>query len=764
MKKVFHILILAFFILPLVNCPGKKESDNTSLFGLLLLSGSGTRTGSTTGKINNYVWSAGTTTYTEITGTTILAGGDESVTTIDIPFTFSYNNTAYNKLAVGVNGVAVLTSVTTSSSITANSTNMFSSTRNTLAPWFIDLLDDATGTIQHSTSGTTPNQVVTIQWQNIRNFSSITTDRYNFQLKLHESGNKIEFVYGSRSTTASSAGFGTSSSGSNTNGTIGITGSIGTEYVEGKTGSNSTPVRGYRYGDFPARGTIYTFFPQGSGTATTTFDPLFQYQWHLFNYGQLGGISGVDANVVPVWNSGNKGENVRIVIVDDGLDIAHEDLSPNVVSGASYNYTTATTDPSGTTADHGTAIGGIIAARDLNGIGVRGAAPRSSIFGYNLLKSVTTVNIGDSMTRGTFDISNNSWGSPDDTGKFDDSLATTTWKNAIISGLSSQRTNKGAIYLWAAGNGGSTVDNSNYDGQANYYGVITVAAIGDDGKKASYSENGANLWVTSPSQGTSSVAITTTDNSSTNGYNTSTGTSASNFQNLGYTQTFNGTSSATPLVAGVVALMLKANANLTWRDVKLILAETAKKTDSTDTGWITGAAKVSTGNYNFNHKYGFGAIDANAAVTLAGTWTSVGGSTTLLTSAETNESPNVAIPDNNTTGITRTLTVASGAGVGISKIEFVEVRVNSNHTYVGDLDITLTSPTGKESVLAVKHDVCFSGSSQTSCGTFPGNTWRFGTSLPLGESPTGNWALTIKDTSTGDTGNLTSWGIKFYGR
>lgn len=544
---------------------------------------------------------------------------------------------------------------------------------------------------------------------------------------------------------------------------IGITGQAG-QFIEGKTGSTSTGINYYQHADFPAKGTVYTFTPKSSAISTSEFDPLFSYQWHIYNYGQFNGTSGIDANIIPVWTSGNKGEGIRLAVVDSGMDINHEDLIDNVVSGASYNYLTSGTDPSADNANHGTAIGGIISARDFNGKGIRGVAPRSSIFAYNLLQSPTSTNIGDAMTRGTFDISNNSWGAPDNRGLFNDSFADSIWKAAIQSGINDQRSNKGAIYIWAIGNGGSTVDNGNYDGQGNYYGVMAVGALGDDGKKASYSENGANLLIVAPSQGNSDVAITTIDNSASNGYNSSSSSTSLNYSDINYTNTFNGTSAAAPVVAGVVALILKGNSSLTWRDIRLILAETARQVDTSDSGWFTGAAKISTGNYKFNHKYGFGLVDASAAVNLAKNWSSVGGSTSMLTSANFSTSPSSTIPDNNSTGISSTITVSSGAGVGMSKIEFVEINLSSNHSYVGDLDIRLTSPAGTTSILAEKH-LCYDASqSQINCSTLPSNTWRFGSVAHLGETPTGDWKLTIKDLSNNDTGTFSSWNIKFYGR
>ena len=179
-------------------------------------------------------------------------------------------------------------------------------------------------------------------------------------------------------------------------------------------------------------------------------DALFSFQWHLQNTSQSGGKMGEDANVIPVWNQSICGSGVNIVVVDDGLDINHEDLKDNVVSGKSHNYLTGSSNPSGVNANHGTCVGGL-AAGSANSIGVRGAAPFASLWCYNLLQNITTSNETNAMTRNASEIhvSNNSWGPLDYTGLLLDS--TSTWRSAIDTGLDSGRNGLGIIYVWACG-------------------------------------------------------------------------------------------------------------------------------------------------------------------------------------------------------------------------------------------------------------------------------------------------------------------------
>jgi len=497
-------------------------------------------------------------------------------------------------------------------------------------------------------------------------------------------------------------------------------------------------------------------------------DPLYADQWHLKNTGQQGaiappGLAGEDINVEPAW-AAYKGTGVRVAVVDDGLEIGHEDLAANIAANLSHNYLTGGSDPTNAFSDqasgHGTSVAGIVASRDLNGVGGRGVAPRANLVGYNLLQNTTATNEADAMTRGSPDvhISNNSWGSPDNA---DLNASSITWRGAIDTGLASGRNGLGTIYTWAGGNGGNgngvPFDNSNYDGQSNYRGVIAVAAVNDQGKQASYSEPGANIWISAPGgEYCDTHTITTTDRSGTAGDNSNNnvGTGYKDYTNTSYTKCMNGTSAATPVAAGVIALMLEANPNLGWRDVRLVLAQSARKNDATDTGWTTGATVPP---YHFNHKYGFGVADAAAAVALASGWINVGTQSTYTTALA---APNLPIPDTTATGTLGALVADTiiVAGSGITSIEFIEIIFSStDHTYAGDLSITLTSPSGAVSQLSESH-AC----PNSVCTPYSG--WVFGSVRHLGEAANGNWTLTVRDGGNLDTGTFQSWQIKFYGR
>ena len=494
--------------------------------------------------------------------------------------------------------------------------------------------------------------------------------------------------------------------------------------------------------------------PSGSAAVSGGSDPLFSDQWHLYN----STTSGEDANVSSVWSSGTTGSGVVVSVVDDGLEILHEDLCNNVSSTVSgYNYATNSTDPTHSVyADHhGSSVAGVIASISGNSLGGKGAAYDAKLVGRNILEGSTDSNVAEALSSQTnlISISNNSWGAEDGTGFYSSSLATSLWKNAITSGITTGRSGKGTLYFWAAGNGGYAVigntaytpaDNSNFDGQANYYGVLAICGVGEDGKRASYSEKGANLWVCAHTQGTNTGytrAITTTDASGNKGLNNS--SSSSDYTNKNYTKKFNGTSSAAPLAAGVTALLLSKYPNLSWRDVREILAKSARKNDSTNSDWTT-----NTAGYNINHNYGFGTIDASRALSTASTWSSITNpQITCETSSQTSSSGQISFDTS----------IISDCN-NITKIEYIEINFSTPPTDTGSITINLFRDTinGTKSTLIEPH-YCASGNSIVSCSS--STIGRVGSARHLGESVGSTWILKATSTSVTFTASL-----KFYGR
>ena len=492
-------------------------------------------------------------------------------------------------------------------------------------------------------------------------------------------------------------------------------------------------------GPFAIRATVdreyADFLSTCTGLATSYSDPLYGCQWSKNNTGQDtgdhgAGTPGEDINVEEVWDGGNLGEGINIAIVDNGIYKDHEDLRDNVNSDRNIDFT-----HQGRSFErhfsNGTHMAGIIAARD-NAVGTRGVAPRATIYGYNFLRNTTSYNLVRSMVENMEDtgVSNNGYEYTRGPG-LDPILG--AWDQSIETGITEGFGGKGVSYVFSGGAGAREGDYSSLSEMITHHGIIVACSVNDRGEWPDYSEQGPNLWVCAPSKDTlgGRQGLVSTDTYER------------------YTQDIVGRNSATATVTGVTALVRKANPALTWRDVKLVLAGSARKNDAGDSGWASGALKYgsSAERYAFNHKYGFGVVDAKAAVDLAATWTNLpemrvalGGSAPDL---------DLAIPDGGT--VSHSVIV----GPGVDFIEHVEVDISTEHPSFRDLKIELTSPDGFTSALSVSHASDFK---------YPLNgSFRFGSSAHLGESAGGQWTLRIVDEVTGNSGTLSSWGLKVRG-
>ena len=176
------------------------------------------------------------------------------------------------------------------------------------------------------------------------------------------------------------------------------------------------------------------------------------------------------------------------------------------------------------------------------------------------------------------------------------------------------------------------------------------------------------------------MLVTAPSNGGTAGIYTTDKLGEGNIEGGMCTRSFGGTSSACPLGAGVVALMLEANPALSWRDVQSILARTARLIDEDDPDWTTNAA-----GYHINHKYGFGLLDAAAAVDLAAQWNTTTGEWRTLNSFQSVEQP---IPDLNQPqgayGVNATISIGQDV-----QLRSVQVRLNASHTTGTDLEVVL---------------------------------------------------------------------------
>lgn len=477
-----------------------------------------------------------------------------------------------------------------------------------------------------------------------------------------------------------------------------------------------------------------------------------------------------DLNVLQAWNAGITGAGVRVFVIDDGFDTSHSDLAPNYTSVGEIDYVDDDFAPlpggPGGYDSHGTACMGIIgAARNGTGaVGVAYGADLTGIRGYVDRPIATSaedyvIKLGLGMIRATefgADVlsMSNGYG-----GYFNNGLSEVALegcREAIGQAVSEGRDGLGLIMVKASGNMREFI----YDTNANLIGtdprLILVGSVDRFGQVDNYSNYGGNLLVVAfgtPGQ------VVTTDRTGIDGYNES-----------DFTETFNGTSAATPMVAGVVALMLEANAGLGWRDVQDILAASARVVGSglfgdeagirrfeRDTWMANRSEQWNGGGFMFSNDYGFGLVDAGAAVRLAQTWFSTGvgarqsQNQDVVTSDLLNES--LAILDEDPNGVTvSSLIDAPGTNFEIDYTT-VTITMSPSHTFVGDLTFVLRNDAGDIAIL-------FDGSAGNT--DFPG-TWTFTTRQFHGEDATGTWFVQVIDAGRGNTGTLTDVVIRHYG-
>ncbi len=333
-------------------------------------------------------------------------------------------------------------------------------------------------------------------------------------------------------------------------------------------------------------------------------DASFPNQWALLNTGQNGGTPGIDINACQAWTVTKGSASVVVSVLDHGFEMNHPDLQANVF-GTGFDTESGTT-PAQVLGEHGTACAGIVSAIDDNSIGVSGVAPNCRIMSVsnslagNVNSRVKRADgINWSYQNGAAVISN-SWTSSTQHQVIDD---------AIADALTLGRGGLGTCVVFATGN--DNLSTVGYPANA-MTGILAIGAMSQCGERKNPSscdgENWGSNYGTQLDVVAPGVRIPTTDRQGTAGYNAAAGVAGN------YTQTFNGTSSATPCVAGLCALILSANPCLTRLQVNNIIERTAQK--------VGGYAYVTTAGRNngtWNNQMGYGLIDAEAAVKMAGT-------------------------------------------------------------------------------------------------------------------------------------------------
>ncbi|RMD96523.1 MAG: peptidase S8 [Calditrichaeota bacterium] len=508
----------------------------------------------------------------------------------------------------------------------------------------------------------------------------------------------------------------------------------------------------------------------------TPSDPLFAQQWHLFHHGGpfLSPNSHIDA--VKAWDITRGERAIVVAVADDSVDLHHVDFQGEgkIVAPRDFGGRDFDPDPELPSDNHGTACAGVAVAEE-NGTGVVGVAP-----GCALMPVRTSGFLDDNSIEELFDwvmtkgasVVSCSWGASGI--NFPLSMRQS---NAIHRAATQGRNGLGCVIVFAAGNANRPVSgvvdekgwpNNLLSGPTRWHGgfaahpdVIAVSACTSLGKKSAYSNWGKEISVCAPSNnghpgfffpgvGPMATYPRITKELPGKGIVTTDRVGPSGYSSTDYTFNFGGTSSACPTVAGVAALVLSANPQLTAKEVKEVLQSTADKIEDHSTDPQLNQA---LGTYDANgHSpwFGYGKVNAFRAVQESLRRKEGQPSQTFTQKA----SPARDIPDNDPSGIQEVLQFQQEA-----ILSNIRVHLDISHTYIGDLRVTLVAPNGEAVILHNRN-----GGSANNLETTYDLTTTPGLNQLLGQPLQGAWTLQVQDLAPLDTGRLNQWELELEGR
>lgn len=534
-------------------------------------------------------------------------------------------------------------------------------------------------------------------------------------------------------------------------------------------------------------------------------DPDYPRQWHLHT-----ALNDPDYDVrscafcEDAWRLLNHYGNQEVVVAvtDDGCKLDHVDFdSETKFAGWGYMrgerlITSSDVDavpgqmykPG---ANHGTSCCGVIGA-EIDAMLTVGAAPGCRLLPIQWESSGPSLFISDSKLLTVLnyisdkaDVMSNSWGG----------VPMSIWAQPVVNristlAISGGRRGKGMVFLWAAGNENCLINHTAnqdvpYDhgidvqGGALVWvgvrkarvfrnnlvgipGLMHVAALASTAKRSHYSNYGPGISLCAPTSNSHAYYRMTVRGL---GITTATG------QSGGVTFGFGGTSSATPLVAGVAALIISANPGLSALEVISILKQTASRdldfsgypktppaNFDLDTSWdVSPVVPFENGEFvDHGHAegmwspwFGFGRVDAKMAVSEALGRLAAAGDKEF----QGGSSPDKSIPDNNSRGIKDIISINDDFSV-----DSVKVSVDITHTYIGDLRVSLMAPSGKSIILHNREG----GSANDLVKTFDSGSVPEINSL-TGEPVMGDWTLHVQDLAPADRGRLKSWSLDIKG-
>lgn len=507
-------------------------------------------------------------------------------------------------------------------------------------------------------------------------------------------------------------------------------------------------------------------------------DSLYSQQWYLNHNGgnQLG--MGSHIAVEQAWDITRGVRSVVVAVVDDSFDLNHPDFQGmgKVVAPRDLKENDFLPLPGEKETSHGTACAGIAVAEE-NGAGIVGVAP-----GCALMPIRTTGFLDDQAIEDVFNwaidqgasVISCSWGAS--AVYFPLSLRQ---KVAITRAATRGRNGKGCVIVFAAGNANRPIDGSVNEqnwpknilqgktawlsGFAIHPDVIAVSASTSLNKKAAYSNWGANISVCAPSNnappgmwfqemGFVYTQPTITTSISGLGIFTTDQVGAAGYDSGNFTNNFGGTSSATPVVAGVAALILSANSNLTAQQVNRILQETTDKIVDTEPDPQLG---LRGGSYDSNGHciwFGYGKVNAAKAVRAAQQLRTVVSSVSKKIRGE--NKAQVTIPDYEKRGVKSAIAVLA-EGIALNEavtIADIQVTVNITHEFLGDLEVYLIAPNHQQVLLQSR----ILGRRTQLQNTYTVRSHPVLKQL-LSLPAKGLWQLQVIDYSPQDVGKLNSW-------
>ena len=503
-------------------------------------------------------------------------------------------------------------------------------------------------------------------------------------------------------------------------------------------------------------------------------DQLYSKQWHLQHQGGRGLAVNSHIDAEKAWDITRGSRSVVIAVTDDAFDLNHPDLQGmgKLVAPSDLKHRDGLPMPSQKYENHGTAVAGLAVAEE-TGNGVVGVAP-----GCSFMPIQTTGYLDDESIEQLFE-----W-----TVEQGAAVISCSWspaavyfplslrqRSAINRAATKGRNGKGCVVLFSAGNANRPLNGKVRElgwpknalrgvtqwlgGFAMHPDVITVSASTSLNRKAVYSNWGKHVSVAAPSNnGPPSMALPDVGQVETGpvvkgsfeglGMTTADRTGGTGYSRTNYTSSFGGTSSACPVVAGIVGLMLSANPDLEAVEVKQILQDTADKIEDKTRDPQLGLSYGSYDNRGHSLWFGYGKVNAYKAVKAA--------RDRYLTNRRLTKTIE------QTSAVTLTLpadrTAMQQAGITINqrgRLQDIQVYVEIRHGFLGDLSISVMSPQGKSVLLQGR-----TLGRQTQIR----KTYTFentpALSLLMNHGIHGRWQLKILDHSETHQGQLLQWSLK----